>query len=301
MNPLVSIIIPTYNRAKDLKRALESVFCQTYSNWEVCIVDNYSNDGTIKLINSLNDSRLKLYRIRNNGVIGASRNLGMENANGKYISFLDSDDWWSSQKLEVSVEALENGANVVYHDMLLVTKLNQKIFLRKARTRKLKTPVFNDLLIGGNAIITSSVVMNKEILNRIEGFQEKQNLIGIEDYDAWLRVAKITDNFKKIPKTLGYYWSGGGNTSNPQRTIQILNVLEKNYQNEISKLGAYQCMYWFNYNRARAFYILGLKEKARQGFNTALAQHPTSLIKFKCMIMILVISTKVYFEKKRKY
>lgn len=297
MRPLVSIIIPTYNRSEKLKRALESIYCQTYFNWEVCIVDNHSDDDTIEMIKSFNDSRLRIYKIHNNGVIGASRNIGIENANGKYVAFLDSDDWWASEKLEVSISALEKGVDLVYHDMFLVTKINQKIFPRRAKTRRLSTPVFNDLLVGGNAVITSSVVVNKEILKKTKGFREKKYLIGIEDYDAWLRIAKITDNFKKIHKTFGYYWSGGGNTSNPRRTIQNFDVFKKDYKNEILKLNLSQNMYWFSYNKARAFYALGLKEKAKKSFKIALNRKPVLLIKFKCISMLLAINIQIFLIK----
>jgi len=299
MKPLVSIIIPTYNRGKELKRALESIYCQTYSNWEVCIVDNHSDDNTIEMIESYNDLRLKIYKIHNNGVIGASRNAGIENANGKYVAFLDSDDWWTSEKLEVSISTLEEGVDLVYHDMLLATKINQKIFPRRAKTRRLDAPAFNDLLVGGNAIITSSVVVNKEILKKIKGFREEKTLVGIEDYDAWLRIAKTTDNFKRIHKAFGYYWSGGGNTSNPRRTIQIFDVFEREYKDEILKQNAHQSMYWFSYNKARAFYALGLKEKAIKSFKIALNQKPALLIKFKCMSMLLIIGIQIFLIKRK--
>lgn len=293
----MSIIIPTYNRSRCLKRAIQSVFDQTYSNWEICIVDNYSIDGTIKLVNNFNDSRLRLYKIRNNGVIAASRNLGVRNANGKYIAFLDSDDWWKSRKLEVSVDALEQGADLVYHGMLKATKLNQNIFFRKVQARRLRKPIFNDLLIGGNALITSSVVMKKTIFIKTDGFQERQDLIAIEDYDFWLRVSRITENFEKIFTEYGYYWSGGGNTSNQKSTLTLLDVLENKYQNEILKLGIRQRMYWFSYSKARAFYFLGMKKKAIQSFNMALTQHPTLLVGFKCVIMLFIIRIQMALNK----
>jgi glycosyltransferase involved in cell wall biosynthesis len=129
ITPLVSIIIPTFNREKELERALNSVFSQTYTNWEICIVDNNSSDNSIQLINNYNNPRIKLYTINNKGVIGASRNLGIQKAKGKYLAFLDSDDWWSSRKLEVSVKFLEQGkASVVYHDLFIVKKESQKFF-----------------------------------------------------------------------------------------------------------------------------------------------------------------------------
>jgi len=87
LNPLVSIVIPTFNRAHYLDRALKSVFNQTYSHWEVLIVDNYSSEGTDNLFENLDDPRLKIFKIHNDGVISASRNLGVKNAIGKYIAF----------------------------------------------------------------------------------------------------------------------------------------------------------------------------------------------------------------------
>ena len=101
MNPLVSIIIPTYNRANDLKRALQSVFDQTFTDWEILVVDNHSIDETDSLIKSFNDPKIKLLKIHNEGVIAKSRNLGFKHALGEYIAFLDSDDWWKPKKLEV--------------------------------------------------------------------------------------------------------------------------------------------------------------------------------------------------------
>ena len=92
MNPLVSIIIPTYNRAEDLKRALQSVFDQTFTNWEVVVVDNYSVDNTDSLIKSFNNQKIKLFKIHNRGIISASRNLGLKHALGEYIAFLNQKE-----------------------------------------------------------------------------------------------------------------------------------------------------------------------------------------------------------------
>ena len=126
MNPLVSIIIPTYNRAEDLKRALQSVFDQTFTDWEVVVVDNHSIDNTDRLIESFNDPRIRLFKIHNEGVIAASRNLGLKHALGEYIAFLDSDDWWLPKKLEESIKYMNQGADIVYHDLFYVTKFDQR-------------------------------------------------------------------------------------------------------------------------------------------------------------------------------
>ncbi len=256
MNPLVSIIIPTYNRAEDLKRALQSVFDQTFTDWEVLVVDKHSVDDTDNLIKSFSDSRIKLFKIHNEGVIAASRNLGLKHALGEYIAFLDSDDWWLPKKLEESIKCMNQGAEVVYHDLYIVTKSDQRFNWRRTRGRQLNSPVFYDLMKNGTTLPNSSVVVRKKILNAINGLSEDKDMIGSEDYDAWLRIAQISEKFQRIPQTLGFYWAGGGNTSNPDRALKIYTALEKRYSNTTSGLDASHSFFWLNYARGRAYFFL---------------------------------------------
>ena len=188
--PVISVVIPTYNRASDLERALKSIQVQTFTSWEVLIIDNHSVDSTDQLVSDFNDPRIKLFKIHNNGVIAASRNMGIREASGEYIAFLDSDDWWKPEKLKLSLDALNAGADIVYHDLFLVTKSDQRLFLKKAATRGLTRPVFDNLLTGGNCINNSSVVVKKDLLTSIGGVSEDCDLIATEDYDCWLRRTK---------------------------------------------------------------------------------------------------------------
>ena len=102
MKNLISVIIPTYNRNKKLKRALESVINQSYFKWEVIVVDNYSNDGTQEMIKKFNNPKIQFYKFFNKGVIAASRNFAIRKSKGKILAFLDSDDWWTEDKLYYS-------------------------------------------------------------------------------------------------------------------------------------------------------------------------------------------------------
>ena len=192
MNPLISVILPTYNRAGLLKRALSSIISQTYPHWEVLVVDNNSTDNTDQIVHDFNNERIRLLKVDNHGVIALSRNVGIREARGEYIAFLDSDDWWKSNKLEKSLAYLENGKDVVYHDLFVVAKRNQRVLWRKARTRTLKIPIFKDLITNGNALNNSSVVLRKKILEDIGGLSEDRSLVSIEDYDAWLRASLAT-------------------------------------------------------------------------------------------------------------
>ena len=116
--PLVSVIIPTFNRANDLARAVKSVIAQTFTSWELIIVDNHSVDNTDEVVRHFNDPRIKLLKIHNDGVIAASRNLGIHFSSGTYIAFLDSDDWWTPDKLRSSVWLISYGLSISVFDKL---------------------------------------------------------------------------------------------------------------------------------------------------------------------------------------
>ena len=113
--PLVSVVIPTFNHAPLLKRALDSVVAQTYSDWEAIVVNNFSTDETIDVVNSFKDDRIKLVNFKNNGIIAASRNQGIKLAQGKFVAFLDSDDNWYPKKLEKCVDRAMLGATLICH------------------------------------------------------------------------------------------------------------------------------------------------------------------------------------------
>lgn len=291
--PLVSIIIPTYNRAADLKRALNSVMAQTYAHWECLIIDNHSADHTDDIIRHFNDSRIKLFKIHNQGIIAASRNLGIKHAQGQYIAFLDSDDWWKPEKLQKSIDCLEQGADIVYHDLHRVKKPNQRLFLRRIKCRTLKAPVYSDLLKRGNGLANSSVVLNAKLMSQIKGFSEDIDLIAIEDFEGWCRIAKLTNRFHYISTPLGYYWSGGGNASSAKRavvnlirfqTLHLLPFLEKRSQSVMPL--------WWQYAYARALYLTGNYRAALSILHSIQQGTCSFIIKLKIMYMQCVINIK---------
>lgn len=222
--PLVSIIIPTYNHAFFLVKALESVLNQTFKNWEAIIIDNNSTDDTNEVINKINDRRIKCLKINNKGVIARSRNLGVKFAKGEWIAFLDSDDWWTKDKLEICLKTTDDKIDLVYHNLEVKYKNSNFLFKKEYyKGRQLKKPILIDLLESGitkgNAIGNSSVVVRKNILNKIGGISENIELVGSEDYNTWLRVARITNQFKYLDKNLGYILIHDNNTSKKDMSI----------------------------------------------------------------------------------
>jgi glycosyltransferase involved in cell wall biosynthesis len=292
MTPLVSIVIPTYNRARDLERALASVRVQSFSDWEALVVDNHSTDDTDAVVSRFGDPRITLHKIHNDGIIAASRNLGIQRARGDFVAFLDSDDWWTPRKLEESVAPLLDGADVVYHDLFSVQRAGQKLFWRKARTRPLRSPVFDDLVSNGTALTTSSVVMRRTVLQAIGGFTEDGPMVGMEDYDAWLRASQITERFVRIQGPLGYYWEGGGNTSSAERTLGLLDLFETRYGAPYRSSRADADISWVDYDRGRSHFRLGELRQARTSLRRVQLLRVPPVIAAKTLWTLVLIALR---------
>jgi glycosyltransferase involved in cell wall biosynthesis len=202
ITPLITVIIPTFNHANFLKRALQSVCDQTYINWEIIIIDNYSTDKTDSIIRSFTDKRIKSLKINNNGLIAASRNMGIRAAKGEWIAFLDSDDWWSSNKLEICLSYMGADIDFIYHNLDVIYD-KPSFFKKRTSCSKVGTPVLKSLLCMGNPIANSGVVVRKELLVQVGGISEEVDMVAAEDYNTWLKISAITDAFKYIPTSLG--------------------------------------------------------------------------------------------------
>ena len=228
---IVSIIIPTYKRVEKLKRAIDSVLSQTFTSWEVIIIDNHSLDGTKELVDNYNNPKIKMLLIKNNGNIAKSRNLGIKKSKGKYLALLDSDDLWVPNKLQICINALKKKKILVYHDMYIQKNTKQIIFKKSGMCRDLKKPIYYDLILNGPAFPTSSVVIKKDVFKKISFFDEQKKLITWEDFDAWIRLSKINEGFKKINQVLGYRWADDENTLKPSILINTIFLFKKKYLN----------------------------------------------------------------------
>ena len=105
-HPLISVVIPTYNRVTLLQKSVSSIVAQSYSNWELVVVDDGSTDGTADFIRGMGDPRISVLEMPHSGHIGGLRNIGVQAGSGEWIAFLDSDDVWMPNKLELQLEAL---------------------------------------------------------------------------------------------------------------------------------------------------------------------------------------------------
>ena len=274
-----SIIIPTFKRRKKLRRAIDSVIAQTIDNWEIIVIDNNSNDGTKELIKSYKNKKIKFYLINNEGNIAKSRNLGILESNGNYLAFLDSDDSWLPKKLEECLKILNGKTKLVYHELYLQKKMNQLFFKKNGLCRTLNKPVFNDLIYNGPAFPTSSVIVEKKIFQKINFFCEKKNHVTWEDYDAWIRLSKISDGFKKIDKTLGYRFVDNENTLVTKLLIKSIFEFKKKY------LEKYELPNWCKIALIKSYFHSNQKEK----FESMLSQIDFKKIRFSEKIRIITM------------
>lgn len=258
--PLISVVIPTYNHADFLKVAISSVVGQTYQNLEIVIVDNHSNDHTIEVVDSFNDDRIHLHKINNNGIIAASRNLGVDHAKGEWIAYLDSDDYWYPTRLQRLVDSMHSKLkyDVISTDEYKTNNLTGK--KTKLIYGPLKGQKYRSLLLYGNRLSPSASLVRKEFLlkNKVR-FNESLKFVTVEDYDYWLQLALLDASFKFIHSFEGEYLVHGANSSgyltlhkgnelnllkhhvfNVQKFTSNKETLWRNVQAIVSLRGAFQ-------------------------------------------------------------
>lgn len=295
--PLFSIIIPTYNNAEKVKYALESISRQSLRDFEVIVCDDGSTDHTKEVIDSFRNKININYLCQEHwGGPALPRNGGLEIAKGDFVAFLDSDDLWYPNKLEVVSKYL-NGADVLYHDLNIFTEKGKKIF-KKIKGRYFKKPIFVDLMLNENCLFTSSVVVRKNIFKQIKGFNEEKKFISVEDFDAWLKISRISDRFIYIPQFLGAYFMSQENIS--KASIIQLDRIKAVYESHLPFLNhsdKLQANYVFNYTLGRINYKIANINSAVGHFKISIK---SKKIKFKIrsFIWILIIYLKQLCSKK---
>ena len=231
--PLVSIIMNCHNGEKYLINSLNSIFAQDYHNWELIFWDNKSHDNSKKIIKKYQDKRVRYFYSNRLLPLYHARNKAINKTKGNFICFLDTDDYWNKNKLTVCRNEIIKFKNLklIYHNMYLKKKDNQIFFQKTNYFRKVKKKVRNDLINNGPAYPTSGVIVDKKLFIKINMFREMKKFIAWEDFDAWIRLSKYSNDFHCIQNTLGYLSTDIENTNNTK--IQIKNL--KCFKNEYIK------------------------------------------------------------------
>jgi glycosyltransferase involved in cell wall biosynthesis len=225
----VSVIVPTFNRAPLIERALKSVFEQTYRDYEVVVVDDGSTDGTGKLLEKYNGAIKYVYQ--DNSGISAARNRGIRESGGEYIAFLDSDDWWAADKLQeqVNVLASQPKVGIVYGRMPIINDKGEQIGMKPSGVSGKN---FRELIEFWGDLPTSTVMTRRECFDKAGTFD--MDLVSMEDIDMWLRIARSYDLFEIEGKHLAYYYRHESQvTKNPvnvyEGLVKIYKKILENY------------------------------------------------------------------------
>lgn len=223
---LVTVVIPSYNRFESLSKAIESVQSQSLQDFKIVVINDASKDKRYKTTDF--GKNIKIINLDENSVekkgyfSDSIRNVGIENSNSKYVAFLDDDDYWLPSKLEKQIKLLESSSfkmacteaiagyghyNSKNDNLLYLQELNFKEISKNYKKSKLKKKfkknfLFNfdypdvwdlDFLQVHNCIITSSVVVERNLLNKIGNFRDVKNKRLYSDYDCWLGLLSHTD------------------------------------------------------------------------------------------------------------
>lgn len=195
----VSVIIPMHNSSKHIKECLESVINQTYKNIEIIVVDDASSDNSVEIVTSINDSRIKILKLKQNVGAAIARNKGIEIAIGDYICFLDSDDYWKLDKIEKQVRFIEaNNYMFIYSGYE---------FLKKNKTHIAHVPLSINYsqALKNTTIFTSTVMFNMQYLKKEEIYMPN---VESEDTATWWQVLKKEIKAYGINEPLAIYRVG---------------------------------------------------------------------------------------------
>lgn len=177
-----SLVIPTFNRANLIAKTINSALSQTYSNFEILIIDDGSTDNTEDVIKRINDKRISYYKIKNSER-GAARNFGQKIAKGKYIVFFDSDDILYSNHLAVAKRTIDNFDSPSWMHLGYEIKDENGVIIKKVNNLNNQ-----NTLISGNYLSCNAVFLRKDVAER-HPFNEDRNLSALEDWELWLRIS----------------------------------------------------------------------------------------------------------------
>lgn len=221
--PEISVIVTTYNRKSFLTQTINSILDQTFIDFELIIVDNYSNFEFFEFIESFNDSRIQPFQNQNNGIIAVNRNFGMKQASGNYFAFCDDDDIWLPEKLITQLTSFKDALVIGVGSEAFVIDEKQNLIQGKMGGRGKKKLEINDILINGGVPLSTLMIRNSNIY-----FDESENCVAVEDYEFQIKLLIKTDRV----------------INNINKCLILYRVHDNNYYNSIA------------YNKLRAQKVL---------------------------------------------
>jgi len=283
----VSVIIPTYNRANLLPRAINSVLNQTFRDFEIVVVDDGSTDNTREILEPFIKSNQIRYFYQKNKGPSAARNLGIKNSKGEYIAFLDSDDEWLPEKLEKQIKLFENSKDkklgFVGCDVIIVDE-------ERNTTIQYEFPKYKNylkyLLSTKSIWFPSAILTKKKILEEIGLFDE--DLHFGEHWDMWIRIARKY-SFDFVPEYLIKYYLGTPWVTNPIKLLEIANSYDYIFQKFKEEYHKFPWLYSSQLHFLGSFYFrLGSTKKGKKLLLKSIKINPLNLKRYFSLFLTLL-------------
>ncbi len=271
--PKVSVIIPTYNRMHLIARAIDSVLAQTFTDYEIIVIDDGSKDDTQQILQTY-QTKIK-YIFQDNQGISEARNRGIQESKGEYIAFLDSDDWWAPEKLTEQVKILNTHKNIgiVYSRMPIINEKGETIGMKPNGASGKN---FKELLEIWGDLPTSTVLTRRECFDKVGTFDK--DLPPMEDIDMWLRISQFYDLYEIEGKTLAYYYRHGTQiTANPIKVYEGLTKIYKKILTQYENIPTHLIIKRLaekQYSLSKAYYKKGLYSDSFKNLIQVLSHYP---------------------------
>lgn len=221
-----------WNRADLIEQTLRSALAQSYADFELIVVDDGSTDDSAERAEALRDPRIRVLRHAHSGLPAVARNAGLRAARGQYLAFLDSDDEWCTDKLEQQRQLLDArpDAGMVY-GLASYYDGRRERGVCGPKVARITESIFERLLLDGNFIQTSSVLLRRDVCEQVAGFNESAQCRAVEDFDLWLRVTRHYPALF-IPSVITRYRVHAGSLSHDRRQMvaKVRAVIAANCQ-----------------------------------------------------------------------
>ncbi len=268
----VSVIIPSYNGSKYLPETLDSVLKQTYADYEIIIVDDGSSDDTKDVVEEYRRKypRKIKYIYQDNGGPACARNNGIKNSSGEFVAFVDCDDIWVSEKLEVQVDYLRKHpeCGFVFSD---VFALDEDGKVGKTMMR-LKSPESGKIfysLLRENFVLTLTLLVRRECIEKVNGFCEDRSIMGSEDHHCWLKMANFYDG-GYIDLPLAFYRIRQGSLSRAaveqrEHDLKVIDMIADEFPDSYIAGASH-----YKKSKSNLYYEIGFLKYRSNDFNGAI-------------------------------
>ncbi|MGB6298835.1 MAG: glycosyltransferase family A protein [Rivularia sp. (in: cyanobacteria)] len=292
----VSVIIPVYNGENTILQTINSVQNQTFPDWELIVINDGSTDESLKLLKEINDERLKIFSYENGG-LSVARNRGITHATGEYIAFLDADDLWTSDKLELQLEALEKNqkAGVAYSWTYFMEETEE--YCHTGRKLFFEGNVLPNLLTDNFIASGSNPLIRRQAIESVGDFDPAVS--GAADWDYWLRLA-INWEFVVVAKPQIFYRLSSSSMSSKVEFMEEcqLKVIERAFRSlprELQALKNQSIASIYEYSLelylTRTSDIKAIKKAEKTLFKT-LKIYPKILLKLKTQKLLVKLMLK---------